>query len=38
MKNVALNPALMQPDQIHPNVAGQPYLLENVWEALEELL
>jgi len=38
MKNVALNPALMQADQIHPNAAGQPYLLDNVWAILEPLL
>ena len=38
MKNVALNPALMQADQIHPNAAGQPYLLDNAWAILEPLL
>jgi acyl-CoA thioesterase-1 len=38
MKNVALNPDLMQPDQIHPNAAGQPYLLDNAWVVLEEML
>jgi len=38
MKNVALNPSLMQPDQIHPNAEGQPYLLDNVWATLEEML
>jgi len=38
MKNVAINPKLLQPDQIHPNAEGQPYLLENVWAELEELL
>jgi len=38
MKNVALNPALMQADQIHPNAEGQPYLLDNVWGMLEPLL
>jgi acyl-CoA thioesterase-1 len=38
MKNVALDPAKMQPDQIHPNAAGQPYLLDNVWSVLVELL
>jgi acyl-CoA thioesterase-1 len=38
MKNVALNPALMQADQIHPNAAGQPYLLDNAWEILAPLL
>ncbi len=38
MKNVALNPSLLQPDQIHPNAAGQPYLLDNAWSALEPML
>jgi len=38
MKNVALNPALMQQDQIHPNAGGQPYLLDNVWAELEQML
>ena len=38
MQNVALNPGLMLPDQIHPNEAGQPYLLDNVWPILEPLL
>jgi len=38
MKNVALDPGKMQPDQIHPNADGQPYLLDNVWSVLVELL
>jgi acyl-CoA thioesterase-1 len=38
MKNVALNPALMQQDQIHPNADGQPYLLDNVWAELKQVL
>jgi acyl-CoA thioesterase-1 len=38
MHNVALEPALMQTDGIHPNTAGQPILLENVWPALEPLI
>jgi acyl-CoA thioesterase-1 len=38
MKNVALNPNLMQPDGIHPNAHGQPVLLDNVWPDLERLL
>jgi len=38
MKNVALNPALMQSDQIHPNAEGQLYLLNNAWSVLEQLL
>ena len=38
MDNVALDPTKMQRDQIHPNAAGQPLLLDNVWPVLEELL
>ena len=38
MKDVALNPALMQSDQIHPNAEGQLYLLDNAWAELEEML
>ncbi len=38
MKNVALNPNLMQPDGIHPNADGQPVLLDNVWPDLKRLL
>ena len=34
MKDVALDPDKMQPDQIHPNADGQPILLENVWPIL----
>jgi acyl-CoA thioesterase-1 len=38
MHNVALEPALMQADGIHPNTAGQPILLKNVWPVLEPLI
>ena len=38
MKNVALNPSLMQPDGIHPNADGQSVLLDNVWPDLKKLL
>jgi len=38
MNNVALEPALMQADGIHPNTEGQPVLLENVWPELEPLI
>lgn len=38
MKNVAIDPSLFQPDQIHPNAKGQPILLDNVWAKLEEML
>jgi len=38
MHNVALEPALMQADGIHPNSDGQPVLLNNVWPVLEPLI
>ena len=38
MEGVALDPALMQADGLHPNAAGQPRLLDNVWKALKPLL
>ena len=38
MEGVALNPARMQPDRVHPNAAGQRPMFENVWPVLEELL
>ena len=31
LDGVALDPALMQDDGLHPNAQGQPKLLENVW-------
>jgi len=36
--DVALSPALMQADGIHPNELGQPRLLDTVWPALKPLL
>jgi acyl-CoA thioesterase I len=38
LENVALKPALMQTDGLHPNEQGQPLLLDNVWPRLEPLL
>lgn len=38
LDGIALNADLMQGDGIHPNPAGQPRLLENVWPALVPLL
>jgi acyl-CoA thioesterase-1 len=38
MVRVALDPELIQPDQLHPNAAGQPLLLDTVWPVLEPLL
>jgi len=35
---IALSPGLMQADGIHPNEAGQPQLLNNVWPVLKPLL
>ena len=31
LDEVALKPELMQADGIHPNAAGQPQMLENLW-------
>ncbi|HEY5263709.1 MAG TPA: arylesterase [Steroidobacteraceae bacterium] len=38
LSGIALFPNLIQADGIHPNAAGQPKLLENVWPALKPLL
>jgi acyl-CoA thioesterase-1 len=38
LNDIALFPALMQADGIHPNEQGQPKLLDNVWPALKPLL
>ena len=38
LDGIALTPTLMQDDGIHPNGAGQPRLLENVWPVLAPLL
>jgi acyl-CoA thioesterase I len=38
LNDIALFPALMQADGIHPNELGQPRLLDNVWPALKPLL
>jgi acyl-CoA thioesterase-1 len=38
LDQVALNPALMQADGLHPNEQGQPLLLDNVWPVLSPLL
>jgi acyl-CoA thioesterase-1 len=34
LEGVALDPTLMQQDNIHPNASAQPLLLENVWTVL----
>jgi acyl-CoA thioesterase-1 len=38
LTDIALSPALLQADDIHPNAQGQPILLDNVWPALRPLL
>ncbi len=38
LDGIALSPALMQADGIHPNEPGQPKLLDNVWPSLTPLL
>ena len=38
MDKVALDPALMQADGIHPNAVAQPVLLDNAWPAIEAVL
>jgi acyl-CoA thioesterase-1 len=38
LDKVALEPARMQADGIHPNASGQPQMVDNVWPALKPLL
>jgi acyl-CoA thioesterase-1 len=38
LDKVALDPALMQDDGLHPNARGEPQVLETVWQGLEPLL
>jgi acyl-CoA thioesterase I len=38
LEKVALDPALMQPDGMHPNARGEPPVLDTVWPYLEPLL
>ena len=38
LEKVALNPALMQDDGLHPNAAGQPPVLDTLWPYLKPLL
>ena len=38
LQKVALDPSLMQADNLHPNARGQPLLLDTVWPALRPLL
>jgi acyl-CoA thioesterase-1 len=38
LDKVALNPALMQEDGLHPNARGQPLLLDTLWPYLQPML
>lgn len=38
LNDVALDPALMQADGIHPNAAAQPIILDNVWATVAKSL
>lgn len=38
LKDIALNPSLMQIDGMHPNATAQPLILENVWPYLTKTL
>jgi acyl-CoA thioesterase I len=38
LQDVALNPARMQEDGMHPNAAGEPVVLETVWPYLQPLI
>lgn len=38
LQGIALDPALMQPDGLHPTAAAQPRVLDNVWAALAPMI
>ena len=38
LKDIALNPSLMQEDGLHPTAEAQPLILENVWPYLKKML
>jgi acyl-CoA thioesterase-1 len=38
LENIAAKPKLMQDDGLHPNVLGQPMMLDNIWPKLQPLL
>ncbi|MGF6709919.1 acyl-CoA thioesterase-1 [Luteibacter sp. W1I16] len=38
LEGVALDPALMQDDGLHPTAGGEPRVAENVWKALSPML
>jgi acyl-CoA thioesterase-1 len=38
LHNIDINMNLMQPDGIHPTEQAQPYMLDNIWPALQGVL
>jgi len=38
LENIAAKPKLIQNDGLHPNVLGQPMILDNIWPKLQPLL
>lgn len=38
LENIAAKPKLIQDDGLHPNVLGQPIMLDNIWPKLQPLL
>jgi acyl-CoA thioesterase-1 len=38
LENVAAKPSLIQQDGLHPNMLGQPIILNNIWPELQSLL
>jgi acyl-CoA thioesterase-1 len=38
LESVALDPARMQDDGMHPNASGEPYVLDTLWPQLEPML
>jgi acyl-CoA thioesterase-1 len=38
LEGVALDPALMQDDGLHPKAAAQPRVLQNVWDVVAPVL
>jgi len=38
LQDVALNPALMQEDGLHPNARGEPPILDTIWPFLKPML
>jgi acyl-CoA thioesterase-1 len=38
LQPIALNPAHMQADGVHPNASGEPFVLDTIWPYLKPLL